>query len=50
MTTVINEACIGEGDFSSVGNGHFFAAGQDSSPIYRAYPKWQALGKGQCSP
>ena len=33
MTTAINEACIGEGDFSGAGNGNFFATGQDSYPI-----------------
>ena len=40
MTTAINGARIGEGDFSGVGNGHFFAAGRDSSPIYRVSLKW----------
>ena len=40
MTIVINEAYIGEGVFSSAGNGHFFAVGQDSSPTYRVSPKW----------
>ena len=29
-TTAINEACIGERDFSGTGNGHFFGAGRDS--------------------
>ena len=40
MTTAINEACIGEGDFSDEGNGHFFATKRDPSPIYRVSPKW----------
>ena len=40
MTTAINEACIGEGNFFGEGNGHFFAAGRDSSPIYRVSPKF----------
>ena len=33
MTTAINEACIGEGNFSGARNGNFFATGQDSYPI-----------------
>ena len=40
MIIAINEACIGEGDFSGAGNEHFFAAGRDSSPIYMVSPKW----------
>ena len=30
MNTAINEACIGERDFSGTGNEHFFGAGRDS--------------------
>ena len=50
MTTAINEACIGEGNVFGVGNGHFFAAGRDSPPIYRVSPKCQVWEKGQASP
>ena len=50
MTTAINEAFVGEGDFSGSGNGHFFAAGQDSSPIYRVSLKMVGCEKGQGSP
>ena len=39
MTTAINEAFVGEGDFSGVGNGFFFAAGWDFSLTYSIYPK-----------
>ena len=40
MTTTTNEACIGEGDFSDARNGHFFASGENSFPIYKVCPKW----------
>ena len=30
MNIAINEACIGERDFSGTGNEHFFGAGRDS--------------------
>ena len=40
MTKAINEAYIGEGEFSGAGNEHLFAAGWNSYPIYRVFPKW----------
>ena len=40
MTKAINEACIGEEDFSGAVNAHLFAAGRNSFPIYGVFPKW----------